>query len=167
MITLQNGDILHCRSNGVLGKAIRLASRGKFNHTAIVIIIDGEIFIAEAQNNGVNLKTFDNWQLKYNYDYVVSRYLFGSKEWGKAFRKRALSKIGVTGYDYVSLFVWQPVLQITGKWLGRKGEKAEKRMYCSEFAPYTHNVIDGFKMSPQAFYEYCKDSPLYEFVNEG
>lgn len=164
MITLQNGDILHCRSKGVLGKAIRLVSRGEFNHSAIVIKIGRQVFVADSQNNGTNLKTIEVWKKEYNYSYVIHRYIHANKDWGANFRNRALSKTGVTGYDFASLILWQPILLLTGKWFGKKGEKADKRQYCSEYVAWCHEVPNPWEMSPKKLFEWFEGSENYKNI---
>lgn len=164
MITLKHGDILHCRSNGVLGRIIRKITSSDFNHSATVIKIDGEIFVSGSQSNGTNLKTFENWMHKYNYEFVVSRYKHTTQNWGKNYRKRALSVVGVTGYDYASLILWQPIFMLTKKWKGRKAEKAAKRMYCSEYVAFCHNIPNWFEMNPGMLYDFCLKSKHFDTI---
>ena len=73
----------------------------------------------------------------------------------KIYALRAMSKTGVTGYDFVSLLIRQPIRLITGKW--RKQKNEEDRMYCSEYAMWTHRVERSYRMSPHDVYQFCID----------
>jgi hypothetical protein len=64
-----------------------------------------------------------------------------------------MSRLGTTGYDFVSLLIRQPLQIITGKW--RKQKFESDRMYCSEFALWCHEVEKAYRMSPHQVYEYC------------
>ena len=107
---IKSGDVAHCRSNGILGRAIRLFTRSHVNHTAMFIEIWGKIFVIESQKNGTNLKPFQEWVKKYNYTYEISRPL----EYTAETKERAMQKICTTGYDFRSLFLVHPIYQITG-----------------------------------------------------
>ena len=61
---IKSGDVAHCRSNGILGRAIRIFTRSHVNHTAMFIEIWGKIFVIESQKNGTNLKPFQEWVKK-------------------------------------------------------------------------------------------------------
>lgn len=151
---LKTGDILHCSRKGVLASVIRFATKSKLNHTAIFIEIWGEPCIIEAQGNGVNIKTFESWVKKYGYKYEVSR---SPKDFDvKKYSIHAMSKVGVTGYDFASLFFRQPFRLITGNYNVKKDET--KKMYCSEYAMWTHGIEKSYRMSPQDVWIYCKNN---------
>lgn len=146
-IHLQEGDVLHCTSNGWLAKLIKFFTRSKINHTAIILKIGHHFFVADAQINGVNLKTIDEWNNKYNYQYIISRpKKFTSKNFN-----RALDKCGITGYDFASL-LFQAWYQVTGRWVGKTKERAEKRMYCSEYVAYVLDLDKWWMKSPKDVY---------------
>ena len=64
-----------------------------------------------------------------------------------------MSKIGHTPYDLKSLFITQPIYQLTGKWVGRPEEKADTKMYCSEYVSWVFSLEEWWKNSPQKVYE--------------
>lgn len=159
---LLTGDVLHCTSNGVLGKSIRTLTKSEFNHTAFVIVIEDITFVIEAQGNGVNLKTYDSWIKEYNYSYILHRYKYHNAEYGKFVRARALSKTGVTGYDIGSLTVFQPVYLLTNKWIGRTKEDAENRFYCSEFVAWVIGIEEFWKYNPDMLYKLLNNDPHWQ-----
>ena len=133
---IKSGDVAHCRSNGILGRAIRVFTRSHVNHTAMFIEIWGKIFVIESQKNGTNLKPFQEWVKKYNYKYEIkqtSRIYCGNE-------KRAMQKIGTTGYDFRSLILVQPIYQVFGIWLGKSEKKADEKLYCSEFVGWVYQA---------------------------
>jgi len=149
---LKTGDILHCRNNRWLSKLIRWATRSSWSHTAIYIEINGRPFIIEAQKNGVNIKTFDNWEKQYGYYWEAHRNLAMPPE--RVFFDRAISKAGVTGYDFDDLIIKHPWRLITGKWKREPNE--DEDMYCSYYAMWTHEVPDAYKMRPDEAFAYCE-----------
>ena len=52
---LKTGDVLHCRGKKLISKMIRWATKSQINHTALFILIWGEPYIIDAQDNGVNV----------------------------------------------------------------------------------------------------------------
>jgi len=161
---LRNGDILLCQSNGWLGKTIKAFTKSRYNHAAMVLEVSGVLMVIDSQRKGTNLQTFENWVKKYAYNYHVARYLFGNAPWGKRIRARAFSKTGATSYDFSSLIFWQPWYLITGKWRGRKAAKAAKRMYCSEYVAWNHELPDWWAMSPQGLFLHLVDDVKYTFL---
>lgn len=155
---LMHGDILHCYSSGFLGKAIQWFTKSRINHTAIVLKINNVTLIADSQANGTNLKTLENWKKKYSYNYMIHR----RKVMGAATRahitRKVFSRMGITGYDFASLLIWQPWYIISGRWKGKKKKEAEKRMYCSEFAAWVYDVPGWWEKSPQALMDHLNES---------
>jgi hypothetical protein len=148
----KTGDIFHCRSYGVIGRLIRWATGSIFNHSAVYIEIWGQGYIIDSQRKGTNLIPFEEWEAKWNYKYVVHRDPFLTDH--KYFSLRALSKSGNTGYDFASLLIRHPISLLTGRWK-HKGDKEEKRMYCSEYVAWCHHIEGSYRMTPQDLYEYC------------
>lgn len=156
---LQTGDILHCKGSSLISRLIMRFTKGKYSHTAIVVECWGIICIVEAQNNGVNLKSYNSWVKKYNYNYVISRPLLVDKH---DFSKKILSKIGVTSYDFKSLIFYQPLYLITGKWKGSSEE--DNKNYCSDLAGWSHGFLNYWKMSPQDLYKYVNTLSTFKLI---
>jgi len=151
----KTGDIFHCRSYGLIGRGIRWATKSQFNHSAIFIEIWGQGYIIDSQRKGTNLIPFEEWEKKWGYEYEVHRdpFLYVYTD----FSIKALSKSGNTGYDFGSLLLRQPIHLLTGEWKQRP-DKHDKRMYCSEFVAWCHNIETYYKTTPQDLYEYCKQN---------
>lgn len=159
-MNLQTGDILHCKGTSLISKIIMKITKSKFSHTALVVECNGRVCIIEAQNNGVNLKSYDSWMKKYNYNYAISRPVKINKE---EFAIRAFSKIGVTKYDFKGLLMYQPWYLITGKWKGSSKEANDEKSYCSDYAGWCHSLKDYYKMSPNDINIYTNESS--DFLN--
>lgn len=151
---LKTGDVLHCAGKRLISKMIRWATKSEFNHTALYIEIWGQPYIIDAQENGVNVKPFDQWQKEYGYDYIVTRPPFEVDE--KRTAVKAMSKVGLTAYDFEGLIIKQPIELLTGKWKKKKDE--QHKMYCSEFVAWVYYVNDSYKTSPADFLKFCKQS---------
>lgn len=149
---LQTGDVLHCRRNTFIAKCIKLFTKSRFNHTAMVVEIWGVICIIDSQNDGTNIRTFEQWKKKYNYKYEVTTLNLSDQE-KREMSKKALSMVGVTKYDFVSLLIWQPMYILFGKWHGKKNASANKRMYCSEFVAWVLGLDRYWALSPQDVFE--------------
>lgn len=161
---LKTGDILHCTGDRFLSRIIRKLTGSRFSHTAVVVECWGNIYIADAQNNGVNPKDFDSWMQKYKYKFTVSRpqFEFDAKE----LSKKAFSVSGVTKYDKWSLLFYQPLYLLTGKWRGKKNEAADDKLYCSEFVAWLYEFPNWWAMSPEDVYKHCDSDEWYYFMNE-
>jgi hypothetical protein len=149
--TLKSGDILCCKGHSILSKLIMRFTKSNFSHVALVLEIWGELCIVDAQRDGTNLRLFSEWEEKFKYKFVA----FRPKEFTNEMKNKAVKKMGFTPYDFISLFVYQPLYIITKKWLGKRGEEATKRMYCSEYAGYVFNLPNWWRKNPQNVYEYC------------
>lgn len=148
---LRTGDILHCSGKRLLSRLIKKFTRSKFSHTALFIEIWGQPYVIDAQADGVNVRPFYEWNKKYDYDIVAHRF---SGELDRiALSKRALTKVGHTGYDIEGLLIRQPHKLITGKWK-EKGDMSE-RMYCSEYVAWVYGVEKAYRMSPEDVYLWC------------
>lgn len=161
--TLRAGDILHCTGTRIISKAIRLFTKSKYSHTAVVVETWGALYVVDAQRNGVNPRPLKEWLEEYSYKIEVSRpseFFFPIKE----LSIKAFSKVGFTEYDLASLFFYQPVYLFTGKWKGRDHADAEGRMYCSEFVAWLFEMPNYWIMTPKDVYQYCVDNGKFKFV---
>jgi hypothetical protein len=152
---IQTGDILHCRGKRLISRLIMRFTKSNWSHTALAIRIEGKLFIVDAQRDGLNLRPFEAWQAKYDYNILVCRTMKANWNYSKSYiKERAMGKIGVTAYDFESLFIRYPWKLLTGKWKNR-GSKEDDRMYCSEFVAWSYSVPNWFEMSPKLVYEWC------------
>lgn len=153
---IQTGDILHCRGKRLISRLIMRFTKSEWSHTALAIRIDGCLFVIDAQKDGVNLRPFDAWHAKYNYEIEVNRpFIFAHNHSPEYVKKRVLGKAGVTAYDFQSLFLRYPLKLITGSWRNR-GDKEDDRMYCSELVAWSYSIDNWFAMDPKSVYEWCK-----------
>ena len=154
---LQNGDILICTSDRIIPRIIKWATKSKWSHTAQYF--DGGIL--EAQNKGVHFLMYDEWVKRYNYEYIIYRRRIISLE---QLKERAFSKLGNTGYDYISFVIKHPIKLLTGKWiyLGEKNE--ERAMICSELTTWSEGWRDYYKMTPDIVEEKMRLGTRYKLV---
>ena len=162
---LKTGDVLHCRGNSWLSKAIRWATKSNINHTALFIWIWGEPYIIDAQDNGVNVKPFQDWVDKYKYNFIIQRRPRPIAE--KKIAVKAMSKVGLTAYDFEGLIIKQPIELLTGKWNKKPANHEQDKMYCSEFVSWVYGLDNSYRMSPKDFLDYCKENNWDEIYNTG
>lgn len=145
-IELKTGDILHCKGKSWLSKAIRWWTKADFaNHTAVVVECWGQIYVVDAQKNGINPKPLEAWLREYEYDIIVARPIIGPKD-ERTFSIRAFLKVGLTGYDYVSLIFRHPWAILTGKWA--KTDKTADKMVCSEYVAWLYQIEKPERITP-------------------
>lgn len=143
---LRNGDVLHCKRDSFLSKAIRfLTLSDKTSHTALVQKIHGNVFIVDSQSDGTRLRTFEDWNTKYGYDVIITRGRKISEEELLDSIKPYLNSM----YGY-----WDIVKHLLrsrfGVWMGSKRE--DKYLVCSEFVMRVFGHPDAYKMNPEDAY---------------
>lgn len=156
---LKTGDILHCRGNVLLSKIIRWFTKSDFsNHTAVVIECWGQIYVVDAQKDGVNPRPIDKWIEDYGYEVIVARPKVGPKD-PKTFSIRAFTKVGNTGYDFKSLILKHPWYTITGRW--KTETDSEEKMFCSEYVAWCWNIENSYRIDPGALMKHTKAHPNF------
>lgn len=163
-MTPQPFDILSCQGSSLISKGIRLFTGSRTTHTAQVVSAWGQLYIIDAQKNGVNPKPFDEWVKKYNYKYTIHRPELEKLNVNeKQFNIRAFSKSGVKKYDFFSLFVRQPLFIITGKWIGKKSWDDEK-FYCSDYVGWLWYVPKFWQKSPVQLEKYLDNNSNFKRI---
>lgn len=156
---LKTGDILHCIGDSWLSKTIRWFTKSHVNHTGIVVEVWGQLYVIDAQKNGVNPKPLEAWLREYKYEVIVSRPNYPIDV--RKFCIRAFSKVGLTGYDFESLIIRHPLAIIRGKWAKDK-DPNDKRMVCSEYVAWVFNIEKPYRITPKKLYDYCTRKKFVE-----
>jgi hypothetical protein len=131
-----------------------------YNHAAMFVEIFGEIYVAEALGKGVTIAPYkDTYLGKDNYIILEPVVPITPKEKDLLLLAALKSSFRVTRYDF-SNFFFQIILIFTGKWYGRKGKKAERRLYCSEAVATWWS-----KIRPRMFVKPSATNPLDILVN--
>lgn len=151
---LKTGDILHCSRKGIVATLIRKFTKSPISHTAVAIEVWGEMYIIDAQKNGVNLKPLEEWLVKYKYQFIVARPVLGVDE--REFSLHAFKKIGVTGYDFASLLWRHPRAIITGTWR-KKYDPTDTSMVCSQYVAYCYDILNAYRMTPKDMFDYTSE----------
>jgi hypothetical protein len=153
---IKTGDLLHCQGNGIISKLIAFFTASKITHTAVAIRIWGQLYIIDAQRQGVLPRPFGTWMAEYDYKFEVQRNPFVAEE--KYFSMRAMSKSG-SKYDLQLLFLEQPSEILKDK-VGLQSDvnskfKRNDKYVCSEYATWCHEIEDAHKFTPKMVKEYC------------
>lgn len=155
---LKTGDILHCTGHSLLSKIIRWFTKSKINHTGIVVEVWDQVYVIDAQKNGVNPKPLEAWLKEYNYDVIISR---PGDINVREFCIKAFSKVGLTGYDFENLIIKHPLSIVRGKWVKDKDPNDDK-MICSEYVAWVFDIDKPYRITPAKLYEYCKRKKFTE-----
>jgi len=151
---LKTGYILHCRRNTILSRLIRWFTRSTFaNHSAIVIECWGQLYVVDAQKDGVNPRPLEAWRKEFGYEVIVASPIVGPKDLN-AMSIRAFTKVGNTGYDFKSLIFKYPWWTLTGKW--KEELDPEAKMFCSEFVAWCWQFESSNRIDPHALMMHTK-----------
>lgn len=172
---IRTGDVINCLPRKtLLSRIISAVTGGAYSHTAIFLVLDGVVFVADSQIIGFTLKTFEEWTAKYGYKYDVYRDPFADEDQDK---NTILGFCGI-GYDFEGLVFRQPrkywirftnkVRKYLGKplkseWIDRGDQEEGKRMYCSEVVMRIRKAPKWGQMSPQEAFDY-QINRRYRFV---
>ena len=121
---------------------------------AVVVEVWGQIYVIDAQKNGVNPKPLESWLREYQYEIIVARPCTGPRDI-RTFSIRAFMKVGLTGYDYASLIWRHPWSIITGKWVKDKNP-SDKKMVCSEYVAWLYQIEKPYRITPMKLHEYTR-----------
>ena len=163
--TLSTGDIIFIQNNHPIAWLIRLFTRSQWSHTASILVLDKYVFVVEATILGVKMQPIQT------HSFHKKKHAIGRKggigEMGIVFAQFFLMRAVGKRYDLKYTLIYQPVYQITKRWLKRKRksrfmqmlerilqiEGAGRRKYyaCSELSA---DVIGlDTKLSPQGLFE--------------
>ena len=142
---IQTGDILGVEGVSFLARAIQkfqsLSNKesAHINHTGIFWWINRRLFVIEAAEKGITITNFDKY-LKSKSKLYRFRYIGGSQ---KNYEKQ-LEDIFFENqnfrYEYLSLFKYQIIRTLFGKWTGGK---TSKKMVCHEWTQKAWNEVRG------------------------
>lgn len=134
-------------------KRMGMKPRKLYSHVAMVIYVLPDmntIGVAEAQAKGIIITRYNNY-----YNHPSIKYIERIEELTED-EKKKISEIAyqavekTTRYDFLGI-LYQMWYTITGKWKGKTGEQAEKRLYCSEaFATWHDEIQKGIFEDPEA-----------------
>lgn len=170
--TPQNRDLLFCFRDTDLSEAIQAFTQSPFSHVAMISIENGVVMVYDAQSNGFLPKTFEEWQEKYGYKFVVMRDPNQTEANLLTFALR-LKEMNGKKYDHVSLLIRKPFN--IGRDIANVVRKNDKpalksidplaRVFCSEAAAYA-TERPNIDVSPQGlFNDIVLGRWVFEFKN--
>lgn len=151
--------------NNILPPLIRWFTKCEYHHVAIVVRREftDELWVYEAVFHGFKptykLSDYLARVEKENIDIVMAT----PKELPQDFKQKLVDIIG-TPYDFISLFLWQPIYQLTKRknkavWWGPLGDAAKLRTYCSEAVAYILGHEGWETWTAADFYDYYFNIP--------
>jgi uncharacterized protein YycO len=152
---LKNGDVFFVRIPLRLSRPLTLVSwcirkvlGTWYNHIGVYVELFDSPFVAESTLGGVKVTPYKEWAK--DYEIAVKR----NPKLSRQFTKRLMRYQGHTPYDTWSLVWDQLILQLTGKWVGKKKEAAKDKLYCSEYYALcdVENFPEWWKTTPEDIY---------------
>lgn len=107
----------------------------RYHHAATIVQMWGELYVAEAERKGYQLTklldayTQSQWINRIDVIRPVPTYTHAEQELISKYA--ANFAFSITRYDFWN-FLYQIKKSLTGRWTGPTGEKAMRRLYCSE-----------------------------------
>ena len=158
-------DVLHCRRDSVIGKAIDDVTNSSDNstgesitHTAIFLSIFSVSFVIDSQSDGTRLRSYSKWIERYGYEYTTTRAVSNSIN-----NKELMEKVSIyinSRYGFFDLIRhliknWTKKISKsgTGLWIGRR--RSDKNLTCSEFVMRVFGNLDAYKATPRDAFEWC------------
>lgn len=143
---IQTGDNLLVSTDSFLGHAIQDFQRCKWNHAGKFLVINGIIYVCEADKRGICLTDFNDYVNNKKYSLLVQKPVIPFNPIEKDhIMQFALPRCGHKRYEYLNLFVYQPIKFLTGIWLGAKTARKGDRAYiCGEWVARIDNVVRGY-----------------------
>jgi hypothetical protein len=159
---IEAGDLVFRSGTSFIARAIQKFQDWRFNHVAIALDIWGVTYVAESEKPGFITNSIAD-SIKGAKDVVIGKPKGPMKRSKEIVGKVITPMLGKHRYDFASLLFFQAIYTITsrfsksgeGIWLGKKDNKAMKRLYCSEAAAYIWYVLSG----GQIFKKWWKYNP--------
>lgn len=155
---LHEGSILLFSSKSFIARAIQFFQRNRYNHAGLLVKLFEEWYVAEAEARGLVLNKLAD-RLHGNKVLMLTPKFEGKPA---EITKTVVPMVGKHRYDFFSLLFFQMIYTITGwfnrpVWIGRRGNAAGKRLYCSEVCALVYHVVYGmfsqwWKYNPAMLY---------------
>jgi hypothetical protein len=159
-IVLVHSPLNWKRPLSLVGYLIRKITKTYWNHASFLITLYGQKFILESDIKGVVLIPFKEWVGEKTimiYEAQLSREDI----------VKAMSKIGVTKYDFASLLWFGLVRSVTGRYYGFTVERrAAKTFYCYEYLGWVMNMPNWYKVLPNEFVTYLEENKYRKVFEE-
>lgn len=165
MYEFKPGDIILFRGTRFISKGIQffmkryrkklgLPKAKVFNHAAMIVEMWGQLFVAEANEKGIEVNPIEK---AYGHKMKMIKVIRPKKAYTKE-EQKAVSKIATnyaldpTRYDFFNFLHQIKMIaktkvkdgKIVSRWSGPTGKKAEKRLYCTEaVATWANKVRPG------------------------
>lgn len=155
------------RPLSLVSSVIRFFTSGKYTHSAITIMLWGELYVIDSDTFGIIPRKFSDWKKNRAYILIQDPNVIKTEEEEKEYCKKLMSKSGIR-YDFRSIY-YQLNYQVDGTYEGEVDpEKAANNFICSEFFAWSYGLADWWKRSPiNLVLNFYKDFPQGEYIGEG
>lgn len=149
----KSGGIILCRSKRMLSKTIMETTGGDWSHVAKVIIIEGKVFVIDAQKEGVFARPLETWKRTFDYECELWN---NPKAKIQAYETSNCMQYAGVPYDKKHLAVGLMLSWVNAKEISEDYENNGK-FICTEFVMKTECVDDPHKYTPQDVANYVHD----------
>lgn len=131
---LQPGDLIHRLTGGFVGKSIQWATGAAWNHDAIIVQVEGHLFIGDAlMGRECQITPIYEWEQdcrKHGHKILITRPAFALPNQGASAAAYWMNHIHNHDYDKVAI-ARLGLRKLTGKWFTSKiGQQTH--FYCTE-----------------------------------
>ncbi|MGV7234663.1 MAG: hypothetical protein ACQ9ET_00250 [Nitrosomonadaceae bacterium] len=132
---------------------IRLLTLSEVDHSAIVLISHGQVYVCEATfDNGIVISTWDEWETRRKGCTIwVTRSMVGFDE---SFARNYMIEKEGTPYD-VPAIGWHLLKLRLGFWFGpRMSAKGHLKLYCTEYIARALQLKKSYMITPAQLYKH-------------
>jgi hypothetical protein len=132
---------------------IKYFTKFKYHHSAIACFdtTKEKMMIYEATMGGFSGRTIDSYcnHFENKAEFMV---LQKPANVSASNVRLKINQIYGNGYDFISLFIYQLIFQLTKRWFGKKGFSSLNRIYCSEANAFIYDFDEYWKVDPKELF---------------
>jgi hypothetical protein len=137
---IKTGDCLLVSGTSFLAHAIQTFEGIKWNHAAVFVWIDGDLYVVEAAMKGIMLTLFSEYTKDKTLGLLIMKPQFPMPD-EITLSKFMLPYVSHTDYGFLNLLFYQAIRFLTKKklWLGGKKDPMTHNFICGEWAAFVYN----------------------------
>jgi hypothetical protein len=134
-----------------LAPFIRFFDKVYFNHVFIIVEDKGIFYRYESTERGIEKNLLIEKTLKEDNIVLFVRPTFEVTKKNMQEMSNLCEKFKGTPYDWNGTLVHQLIYQSTGKWIGKKDDTSQNKLYCSEFVILVMHYVFGKEQFKNAY----------------
>lgn len=141
---IETGDTLLVSSHSLLSEAIQTFQKCKWNHAAMFVWINGELYVTEANMKGIVITPFENYEARKDVGLLIMRPGFALPP-ERQLISFSLPYVGHSNYGFFNLLIAQAARYLTRKklWIGPKRDPKTRHFICGQWVAFVYNHFDS------------------------